>query len=833
MKVVIIGAVAGGAAAATRLRRLCEHAKIVMFERGPYVSFANCGLPYHIGGAIKERDSLLVTTPEELSERFRLDVRTNTEVVSIDREKKEVVARGPDGTEQTESYDTLILSPGAYAFMPPIPGLKDNPRIFPLKTIPDMDSIISFIQESRAARALVVGGGYIGLEAAENLRERGLQVTVVEMLPQLMPITMDHEMAAIAQQYLLFHGIELVLGDGVTSFENTETGVTTTLSSGTTIEHDLVVFAIGVRPELSLAKQAGLETGTTGAIKVDERMLTSDPNIYAIGDAVEVQHFVSGKPAWIALAGPAAKQGRLVADNISGMERRYKRTQGTAIVKLFELCVGSTGLNERQLQEAKIPYKTIIIHPFSHAGYYPGSKTVTIKLLFSPEDGRILGAQTAGELGSDKRLDIIATAMRGNMTVWDLANLELAYAPPFGSAKDPVNMAGFVASNVLEGNVEPISVDELDGSRDDYYLIDVRTEEETSLGQIPGAVSIPLTALRERLHEIPKDRKIACYCKVGMTSYLACRILMQHGSREVYNVSGGWTTWSHVHKWMETRPFDELAGETSQVPTTTRTHISQHRETSREFIQADMKTDVAVCATGLQCPGPILKTNQALQDMEPGQVLEIEVSDPGFISDIRVWCEKTGNKLLSLQKDKTITAFIQKGSSLDKEQQEKKEGVSMTHDKTMVVFSGDLDKVIASFIIANGAASMGRKVTMFFTFWGLNVLRKGSGPVPAKPFMEKMFTSMMPRGMGKLKLSKMNMMGMGTAMMKKHMKAKNIEPLESLILSAREQGVRLIACQMTMDMMGIKREELIDGIEVGGVATFLASSEESDATLFI
>jgi len=820
MKVVIIGGVAGGAAAATRLRRLDEHADIVMFERGPFVSFANCGLPYHIGGTIKERDSLLVVSPEELAANFALDVRVNTEVVAIDREKKLVVARGPDGGEQTESYDKLVLSPGAYALMPPIPGLKENQRIFPLKTIPDMDAIIEFIKEKRAGRALVVGGGFIGLEAAENLKKLGLHVTVVEMLPQVMP-PIDHEIAAIAQQQLLLHGLELIVGDGVASFEDTGSTLMTTLSSGKEIEHDLAIFAIGVRPEVALATEAGLEMGTTRAIKVNGRMQTSDPDIYAVGDAVEVEHFVTGKPAWIALAGPAAKQGRLVADNITGMERSYKRTQGTAVVKLFDLCVGSTGLNERQLKEAGIPYKTVITHLFSHAGYYPGSKVVTIKLLFSPEDGRVLGAQTAGEDGADKRIDVIATAMRGKMTVWDLANLELAYAPPFGSAKDPVNMAGFVACNVLEGKVSPISVDELDEKRDDYHLIDVRGEMEFSLGCIPGAVNIPLPTLRSRLNEIPNDRKIAVNCGVGRTSYIACRVLLQNGFREVYNLSGGWTTWSHVHKWSETQPLDSAACVDPALA----------GGGGEGGIVADLKADVSVCATGIQCPGPILKTSKALQGMEDEQVLEIEVSDPGFISDIKAWCEKTGNRLLSLQKDDTITAFIQKGGCAI---EDGKEGdFTMRNDKTMVVFSGDLDKVIASFIIANGAASMDRKVTMFFTFWGLNVLRKESGPTPTKPFMDKMFSSMMPKGPGKLKLSKMNMLGMGTAMMKKHMKAKNVDSLEDLIQSAREQGVRLVACRMTMDIMGIREEELIDDIEIGGVATFLASSEESDATLFI
>ncbi len=817
MKILIIGGVAGGAATATRLRRLKEDAEIVMLERGPYVSFANCGLPYHISGTIKERDSLLVTTPEIFRTQFAIDVRVDNEVLQIDREQKELVIQGPHGAKYREGYDKLVLSPGAHALMPPIPGLGDNPKIFSLKTIPDMDQIIHFIEENQSKRALVVGGGYIGLEAAENLRELGLETTVVEMLPQVLP-PIDPEIAVIAQQQLLLNGVELILGDGVSSFELTKGGVRTVLSSKRSMEHDFVVFAAGVRPELGLAREAGLELGSTGAIRVNPQLLTNDPDIYAIGDAIEFPHFISGHPAWIALASPAAKQGRIVADNIAGIPRHFKGAQGSSVVKIFDLCIGGTGFNQRQLKDAKTPFETVIVHPGSHAGYYPGSKPITLKILFSTEDGRVLGAQAAGEDGADKRLDVLATAIRAKMTVWDLCELELCYAPPFGSAKDPVNMAGFAASNILEDLVKQITIPEFGKNPGEYFIIDVRPREAHELGHIPGAVNIPLDQLRERLNELPGDKKLAVNCKVGQSSYIACRILMQHGFEKVYNISGGWTSWSQIHHWAKTPALAK-----SCVPG------GAAREATPP-VSKDTIPDLVVDACGAQCPGPIIQVSKALKTLEEGQVLEIAATDPGFLSDIDAWCEKTQNRLLSLEKGKTITAIIQKGGcAISKEE----DSMPKSHDKTLVVFSGDLDKVIASFIIANGAASMGRKVTLFFTFWGLNVLKKESGPTLTKPFMDKMFSAMMPKGPGNLKLSKMNMMGMGTSMMKKHMKAKNVDSLEDLIISAREQGVRLVACRMTMDIMGIAEEELIDDIEIGGVATFLAASEESDATMFI
>ena len=552
MRILIVGGVAGGASAATRLRRLNEHAEIVIFERGPYISFANCGLPYHMGGEIKERESLLLTTPEEMKKRYNIHVRVNTEVVSIDREKRMVKVRESHGKEWTEKYDKLILSPGARPLLPAIPNLKDNPRIFFLRTLPELDKIMEFIKKENPKKVLVVGGGYIGLEAAENLKKRGLEVTLVEMLPQVM-LTLDPEMAAIVQNHLILNGVELILNDGVKEFENTQNGLKTTLTSGKVVEHHFAVFAAGVLPEVSLAKEAGLEIGSTGAIRVNESMQTSDPHIYAVGDAVEVRGLISGKKVWLPLAGPAVKQARVAADSICGIKRAYQGSQGTTLVKVFDICAGTTGLNEKQLEKEGMAYKSVIVHPSSHASYYPESKTVSIKLLFNSENGKILGAQVVGEKGADKRLDVIATAIRAGMTVWDLANLELGYAPPFGNAKDPVNIAGFVASNVLEGTVNPISVQELDRNREDYHLLDVRSAEDFEIGHIPGAVNIPLPQLRSRLKEIPKDKKIAVYCKVGMTSYLATRILMQNGFKKVYNLSGGWTTWSFLHKWKEAK----------------------------------------------------------------------------------------------------------------------------------------------------------------------------------------------------------------------------------------------------------------------------------------
>lgn len=537
-KIVIIGGVAGGATAAARLRRLDEKSHIVLIERGEHISFANCGLPYYIGETIHDRQKLLVQTVEGMKQRFNLDIRNLTEAINIDRENKTISAKNLiTGEVYEESYDQLILSPGAKPIVPPIPGINDA-NVFTLRNIPDTDKIKSYVDDKKPKHATIIGGGFIGIEMAENLVDRGLNVSLVEKGDQVMgPV--DPEMAAYVHQELSAHGVELFLQDGVKSFE----GNTVILESGKRIETDMTILSIGVKPESTLAQEAGLDTGSRGGIIVDEHLRTNDESIYAIGDAIEVQDYILKQPTIIPLAWPANRQGRIVADNIYGGDQSYPGTLGTSIVKVFDYTVATTGVNEKRLKASDIPYQTVHIHPGSHAGYYPGAEQMAIKLLFSP-DGDIFGAQIVSKKGADKRIDVFATAIKGGLSVRDLPNLELAYAPPYSSAKDPINMAGYVATNILDGDVEIIHWDEIDQAiHDGEVLIDVRNPNEYEKGSVSGSLNIPLDELRDRLDEIPKGQRINVMCQAGLRGYLASKILWLNGF-EVRNVDGGWKTYS-------------------------------------------------------------------------------------------------------------------------------------------------------------------------------------------------------------------------------------------------------------------------------------------------
>jgi NADPH-dependent 2,4-dienoyl-CoA reductase/sulfur reductase-like enzyme/peroxiredoxin family protein/TusA-related sulfurtransferase/rhodanese-related sulfurtransferase len=806
--IVIAGGVAGGASAAARLRRLDEKAEIIVFERGEYISFANCGLPYHIAGTIKERERLLVQTPEKMKAQFNIDVRIRSEVTRIDRATKEVVVRDlASGGEYRQRYDYAVLSPGAEPFRPPIAGI-DLPGVCTLRNMADMDAIIGRLKDGQAKHAVVVGGGYIGLEMAEALVERGLKVTLVELGAQVMA-TVDPEMAAPLLTELELHGVDVKLNTSVTEIRQGQR-LTVLTNTQDSLETDLVIMSVGVRPENGLAKEAGLVIGSTGGIAVDEHMRTSDPFIYAAGDAVEVTDFVSGRQTLIPLAGPANRQGRIAADNICGRSSSYRNTQGTAICKVFGLSVGTTGQNEKALKRAGAEYQKIYVHPNNHAGYYPDAVPISLKLLFHPKTGKIFGAQAVGADGVDKRIDVLAVALRAGLTVHELEDLELTYAPPYGSAKDPVNYAGFVASNVIKGDARACHFDDLDGA--DKVLVDVRTEAEARAGTIPGAIIIPLHELRTRMTELPRDKELIIFCQVGLRGYLACRILSQNGYN-CKNLCGGYKTWlagNHVRPQKVNLPV--MKEETAMIPT-------------KEAVTAQIKID----ACGLQCPGPIMKLKEAVEKLQPGQAVQITTTDPGFTADIKGWCQSTGSTLHSITPAKgRYEAVVVKGSAC-----RAMAAAPASKDKTLVVFSGDFDKAMASFIIANGAAAMGGQVTMFFTFWGLNLLRKAEFVNVKKTPVEKMFGWMMPRGAERTSLSKMNMAGLGTRMIKGIMKNKNVTPLSGLIESARASGVKLVACSMSMDLMGIKREELIDGVEEGGVAMYLSQAEAAGVNLFI
>ena len=542
-KVLIIGGVAGGASAAARLRRLDEKADIIMFERGPHISFANCGLPYYIGGTIKDRSDLLLQTPQAFNKRFGVDVRVQQEILNIDKDKKQVHVRNrADGTTYTETYDTLILSPGAEPFRPPVEGI-DSKKIFTLRNVPDMDKISMFIDDQKPQRVVIIGAGYIGIEMAENLRDRGMLTAIVELAPSVLPAAVDPEMASYVQNHLEEKNVALWLNDAVAAFEENGDSLKIRLKSGMLLTADMAILSVGVRPEVKLAKDAGLKLGPTGGIAVSQNMQTSDPSIYAIGDAVEVEHFVLGKSTLIPLAGPANKQGRITADNIAGLKASYAGTQGTGILKVFDLTVAMTGISEAAAKKAGLEYQTLYIHPAHHVGYYPGATQMHIKVVFSRPEGKLLGAQIVGQEGVDRRIDVLATAIRADMKVTELKDLELAYAPPYGSGKDPVNMVGYVAGNILDGTM-PVKVAQ--ALEPDDFILDVRTSKEFERGHVPGAAHIPVDELRSRLSELPKGRTIHSYCAVGIRSYIATRILLQHGL-DAKNIAGGYMSWCAAH----------------------------------------------------------------------------------------------------------------------------------------------------------------------------------------------------------------------------------------------------------------------------------------------
>lgn len=822
-KIIIVGGVAGGASTAARLRRLDESSKIIMMEKGEYISFANCGLPYYIGEAIDERGKLIVQTVEEMSEKFNLDIRNFNEVISIDKENKKVkIKNHKTENEYEETYDILVLSPGAAPIKPSIPGINECDNLFTLRNIPDTDKIKCYVDNIKPKHATVIGGGFIGLEMAENLHARGIKITIIEASDQVMA-PLDIEMASIIHEHLIDKNVELILKDGVAGFENK--GKKIILSSGKEIVTDMIILSIGVKPETTIAKEANLNLNERGAIVVDKFMKTSDPSIYALGDAIEVMDFVNKKPTMIPLAWPANRQGRIVADNICGKNVEYKGTLGSSVAKVFDNTVATTGNNEKILKRLGIEYEAIHIHPGSHAGYYPGSFPISLKMLFDPKSGKIFGAQAVGLDGVDKRIDVLATAIKGNLTVFDLQDIEPCYAPPYNSAKDPVNMLGYYASNIIEGLTSIIQWHEIDKlDKENSIIIDVREEFELVTGGFDNSIHIPLGQLRDRLNEIPKDINIYVTCQVGLRGYVACRVLEQNGIK-CTNIDGGIKTYLYVKRAEEC----------------IRDQYKNNKEIEDEV--AVMKLDdlditeinanITLNACGLQCPGPIKRVFEEMNKMEDGNVIEVKASDPGFSKDIQSWCNSTGNTLLKSEFDKeekAFVAYIQKGKLADKISSPK---VAEKNGATLVVFSGDLDKAIASFIIATGAASMGKEVTMFFTFWGLNILKSKDKPTVAKDTMAKMFDVMLPSHPGKLPLSQMNMMGMGPAMIKQIMKKNNVDSLETLIKNAIDMGVNVVACAMSMDLMGIKKEEFIEGVEIGGVASYLGATEDSGLNLFI
>ena len=819
MKYVIIGGVAGGATAAARLRRVDEMSEIILLEKGKYISYANCGLPYYIGGVIEEREKLLVQTPESFGKRFRIDVRVENEVTALSPDKKTVTVRRRDGSEYVETYDKLLLSPGSTPVRPPLEGI-DLEGIFTLRNVDDTDRIKQYLSEKAVRKAVVVGAGFIGLEMAENLHNAGVSVSIVEMGNQVMaPI--DYSMAAPIHQHLLEKGVALYLNEGVTSFARQGEKLSVHLKSGKSIATDMVLLSIGVRPTTTLAKAAGIKLGETGGIWVDKYLQTSAPDIYAVGDAIEYPHPLTGKPWLNYLANPANRQGRIVADNMAlGNTTTYEGAIGTSIAQVFDLTVASTGLAAKRLRQMGMEYRSSVTHSASHAGYYPDALPLTLKLTFHPQSGKLYGAQCVGYEGVDKRIDQIAQLIKHGGTVYDLMETEHTYAPPFSSAKDPIAIAGYVASNIISGAMPSLSWRELEAEKDKTYLIDTRTPEEFAFGTIPGAINIPVDELRNHLNEIPTDKPVVVFCAVGLRGYLALRILAGHGYNNVRNLIGGYKTYSAATAPLPSSPCgDEPSVKDCEA-------LSE----GKSACACEPSSVVRINACGLQCPGPIMKVKQAMDNAQPGQRVEVVATDAGFARDASAWCRTTGNKLIDKMESKgRYTVIIEKGKANSTSTSSTTNG----RNKTLILFSDDLDKALATFILANGAAATGQKVSIFFTFWGLNVLKKTHKPSVQKDFFGKMFGWMLPSDSTQLKLSKMNMGGIGRRMMRYLMKRKGVDSLEALRTQALKQGVEFIACQMSMDVMGICREELLDEVTIGGVATYMERADQANVNLFI
>ena len=813
MKIIIIGGVAGGMSAAARLRRLDEKSDIIVIEKSGYVSFANCGLPYYIGGVIKEKDNLLLETPSTLKEKFNLDVRVKSEAVSINREKKEIKIKNIEtNDEYTESYDKLLISTGAKPFVPDIKGLEEAGYLT-LRNIEDMEKISSCIDSDDYKNAVIIGGGFIGLETAENLKHKNINVTVIEKADQVMA-PLDPEMASFIHGEIKRRNIALYLNSDIIEISSSGKKKIIKLKSGEVVETDIIIASIGVVPDSELAKNAGLKMSSKGAVEVDEYLKTSDSDIYAAGDVIEIRNAVTGQKALVPLAGPANKQGRTAADNILGREEKYTGTIGTSIMKFFNMTAASTGINEKYLKKQDISYKSLFIIKADHAGYYPGASDIYFKILFEPETGKIFGAQAVGEKGADKKIDIIATAILGNISVYKLKDLETAYAPPFNSAKDIINYASYMAENIERDGLETVSWNETDK----IGVIDVRTEDEYNIDHIQGAVNMPLNTLRENMGKLDKNKEYIVYCKVGQRGYNAQRILVNNGYK-VKNLNGGFSIYKSASV-----PQDNRIKFENDIKNDKHMNISGLNLADKKILDV----------TGLQCPGPIIKIKNKISELKTGEVLEVKATDPGFENDIKVWTKQTGNMLLNIENtDGEILAEIKKGESFLRSKKPDEETVK-ENSTSLVIFSGDFDKVFAALVIANGALAMGNSVSIFFTFWGLNVLRKSNYKTKSKKgIIEKCFGIMMPKGVSKLKLSNMNFFGLGRKMINKVMKSKNIESLESLLEQYIENGGKITACTMSMDVMGIKKDELIENIEYGGVATYMENANKANHNLFI
>lgn len=818
-KYIVIGGGTGGASVAARLRHLDDHAQITIVERGNEVSLASCGLPYYVGGVIQEEQRLIITPFEQFKEWMNIDVMLKTQAVGIDGDKKQVRLRNIETSgEQTLEYDALVVSVGKAKTLPKIEGLAHD-GVFTLHSLSDAVKIQEYITNAQPKKAAVIGNGFLALEIAENLHTQGMSVEIITAQERVLP-DLDTEMNAIVCQQLAANNVIVQTKQKITEIQHTDDSSPLLLygQANRTASADVTVVLCEHTADTAAFAQSGLRCSSDGRVIVGSDLRTNIADVYALGDAAVLEGSAEKTGFRGSTASAAVKQARVAADSIvRGTGRQWKEPLGTRIVSVFGITAAVTGDSEEAAKNKGKETAALLTYGSNHIGYYPESLPLVIKTVFHPTTGKLYGAQVVGFDGVDKRIDVLSEALRRESSVRDLADFEHAYAPPVSNILDPVNVAGIAAENVLDGLVTPIPCTAIAKAVEEgAFLIDVRTPEEFEIGSIPDAVNIPLDTIRARIDDIPRDKPVIIFCVVGVRGYLAARILTENGVNTVYNVSGGYKTWKAVH---------EMHRQQIQNKEATTAMSTKTNESAAEFSGKIITVD----ACGLQCPGPIMRLKQEIDSAPDGARVVLKASDPGFARDAQAWANMTGNQLISLDQTGAITeAVIQKGGG----QKPLNTGGSLD-GATVIVFSDDLDKVLASFVLANGAAAAGKNPTMFFTFWGLSVLKRKRKPPVRKDFMGRMFSMMLPGNVDKLALSKMNFGGAGAKMMKGRMTAKQVDQLETMMAQARQAGIRFVACQMSMDIMGVSKEELIDGVEIGGVATYMEAAANSNINLFI
>ena len=821
MKILIAGGVALGASFATRMRRLDETAEIVIFEKSGYISYANCGLPYNLSGKI-EMDRLKLVTPEEMKEKSNIDVFINTEVLALNSEKKEILVKDLiTGEKRTEKFDKFVIGTGASAVDLPIKGLAESKNALALKNINDLELVNAFVEKEQPKNIVIIGAGFIGLEVAESLVEKGLNVIVLEAKPTVLKF--DDDMSPLAENELRANGVDLRLNVRINEIDNVNNVIK--VEGQDDIAFDLIFKTAGLAPNSGFLKDSGIEVDERGIVLTNEFMQTNNKDVYAGGDLVYSTHAVTGEQVFSPLAWGANRQAKVIANNINGSTHdKQPPTFQTAIIKLFRVPGAQTGLSEFEAKKLGIDYDISFVNLNNHAGYYPGSQKVNFKLIYEKKTNRILGAQSIGA-SSDKKIDIIVTALAGKLDLYQLLNLNLSYSPPYGSAKDVVNVAAAVAINKIERKFKTKLARDIKAGE---ITIDVRPTEITEINPFEGATNIPLTVLRDRISEIPKDKEINILCNTGHESYNAISILLGLGYTKLTNIIGGFSLYKEQLK--------AKAGKVKKAKA-----VNSNNSAPKVAKKAVNAKEIEVDCSGLACPGPIMKVHKAIKEANDGDVFNITATDFGFEDDIVTWTEKNKHTLISVSNDgSTVKAVISKGqdSSIVVDEDAKALAQMMMGEKenaTIVLFSGEYDKAIAALIIAQAAASIGKKVTVFATFWGLNALRvkPSRGNKPKKKFMKKMFAKMMPRGVDKMGLSNMNMGGMGKKLIVSTMKKHNVKAPSEMLKDSIELGVDFIACTMSMDLLGITKQEIIEGASFAGAAKYVSRADDSNLTLFI